>query len=96
MRDLLVVQFEPSCIQLKNHVFIDNWQTIDLTTMEFPAEMLIDYVRVYQRTGHTNVGCDPKAYPTADYIANHPLAYTGMFSTVCVKTLFSYPTPQSR
>ena len=31
--------------------------------------MLVDYVRVYQRNGETNIGCDPKDYPTADYIA---------------------------
>jgi beta-glucan synthesis-associated protein KRE6 len=43
--------------------------------MEFPAQMLIDYVRVYQRKGQTNIGCDPKDYPTADYIARHPEAY---------------------
>jgi hypothetical protein len=53
-----------------------NWQTIDLTTMTFPAEMLIDYVRVYQREGNTNIGCDPPDYPTADYISRHPEAYS--------------------
>ena len=44
--------------------------------MEFPALMLIDYVRVYQRNGQTNVGCSPPNYPTADYINNHLDAYT--------------------
>lgn len=53
-----------------------NWQKILLETMEFPAQMLVDYVRVYQRKGHTNVGCDPKDYPTADYINSHMDAYT--------------------
>ncbi|KAG6829762.1 suppressor of kre null, partial [Arthromyces matolae] len=53
-----------------------NWQTIDLSTLIFPAEMLIDYVRVYQRKGQTNVGCDPAAFPTKDYINNHLDAYT--------------------
>lgn len=37
--------------------------------------MMIDYVRVYQRTDSQNVGCDPKDYPTADYIAKHSEAY---------------------
>ena len=55
--------------------FVDNWQTIDLTTMVFPAEMLVDYVRVYQRSGATNIGCNPKAYPTSDYISAHLEAY---------------------
>ncbi|KAI0266416.1 beta-glucan synthesis-associated [Gloeopeniophorella convolvens] len=53
-----------------------NWQTIDLSTMTFPAEMLVDYVRVYQRKDSQNIGCDPKDYPTMDYIARHPEAYT--------------------
>lgn len=44
--------------------------------MEFPAEMLVDYVRVYQRKGQTNIGCDPKAYPTEDYINRHYDSYT--------------------
>ena len=53
-----------------------NWQTIDLTTMIFPAELRFDYVRVYQRKGSTNVGCDPVGYPTMKYIDNHIEAYT--------------------
>jgi hypothetical protein len=54
----------------------DNWQTIDLTTMVFPAEMLVDYVRVYQRDGETNIGCNPPDYPTTDYINQHYAAYS--------------------
>lgn len=49
--------------------------------MEFPAEMLVDYVRVYQRKGSENVGCSPKDYPTEDYINRHQDAYT---SECCV------------
>ena len=47
--------------------------------------MKIDYVRVYQRKGQTNTGCNPKDYPTADYIKNHLQAYTGAF---CVSFFF--------
>ena len=43
--------------------------------MIFPAEMLVDYVRVYQRKGQTNIGCDPPGYPTLDYINRHPDTY---------------------
>ena len=53
----------------------ESFQTVDLTAMTFPAEFLIDYVRVYQRKGQTNVGCNPPRFPTTDYIANHPIAY---------------------
>ncbi|KAF8339430.1 beta-glucan synthesis-associated [Amanita rubescens] len=49
---------EPMSIVL-NLGISPNWQTIDLTTMIFPAELRIDYVRVYQRKGSKNVGCDP-------------------------------------
>ena len=56
-----------------------NWQTIDLSTMTFPAEYKVDYIRVYQRKGQTNTGCNPKNYPTADYINNHMEAYTSVY-----------------
>ena len=56
-----------------------NWQTIDLSSMQFPGVMLIDYVRVYQRQGHTNFGCDPNDRPTAGYINDHLDAYTSAF-----------------
>lgn len=41
--------------------------------------MHVDYVRVYQREGETNVGCNPTNYPTTDYINNHINAYTSAF-----------------
>ena len=53
-----------------------DWQQIDLATMQFPAEMLVDYVRVYQRKGQTNVGCDPPGYQTAKYIQRHVDTYS--------------------
>ena len=55
--------------------------------MSFPAEMLVDYVRVYQRAGQTNIGCDPPDYPTMDYINRHYEAY----SSLC----YSYKSPFS-
>ncbi|KAG5652377.1 hypothetical protein H0H81_005207 [Sphagnurus paluster] len=61
-----------------------NWQTIDLSTLMFPAEFLIDYVRVYQRKGQTNIGCNPKAFPTEDYINNHKEAYQSTSSLLLV------------
>ena len=61
------------------------WQTIDLTTMTFPTEMLIDYVRIYQRKGQENVGCSPDDYPTEDYINNHLDAYTSKSDVVCLR-----------
>ncbi|KAK7691618.1 hypothetical protein QCA50_005017 [Cerrena zonata] len=66
---------EPMSIIL-NLGMSSNWQKIDLSTMVFPAEYLVDYVRVYQRKGQTNIGCSPKDYPTAQYINDHMTAYT--------------------
>ena len=37
--------------------------------------MFVDYVRVYQKPGETNVGCSPDDYPTADYIERHWTEY---------------------
>lgn len=31
-------------------------------------------MRVYQRKDMINIGCDPKLYPTADYIGKLPVA----------------------
>ncbi|EJF56767.1 beta-glucan synthesis-associated [Dichomitus squalens LYAD-421 SS1] len=70
-----LVPEEPMSIIL-NLGISSNWQPIDLTTMVFPAIMQVDYVRVYQRKGQTNIGCDPPDYPTKDYIANHLEAYS--------------------
>jgi hypothetical protein len=55
-----------------------NWQTIDLTTITFPTEMTIDYLRVYQRANSQNIGCDPPDYPTMGYINNHSVAYSSL------------------
>ena len=52
------------------------WQHVNVTTTTFPTEMLIDYVRIYQRKGQENVGCSPDDYPTVDYVNNHMDAYT--------------------
>ncbi|KAG5728844.1 hypothetical protein E4T56_gene17829, partial [Termitomyces sp. T112] len=70
-----LIPVEPMSIVL-NLGISPNWQTIDLSTLLFPAEMLVDYVRVYQRRGQTNVGCSPTEYPTEDYIRGHWDAYT--------------------
>src|SRR6266702_5189815 len=73
------VIFVTSDIRLSDTSSIANWQTVDLTTMTFPTEMVVDYVRVYQRKDSQNIGCDPPDYPTMDYISRHPEAYTSSF-----------------
>ena len=68
----------------------EGFQTIDLSTMTFPSEMHVDYVRVYQRDGEKNIGCSPSNFPTADYIASHTTAY----SSACILD-FHYMSSQA-
>ncbi|KAH7914275.1 glycoside hydrolase family 16 protein [Hygrophoropsis aurantiaca] len=54
-----------------------SFQPQDFMHLVFPSEMLVDYVRVYQREGIQNgVTCDPPNYPTATYINDHLEVYT--------------------
>ena len=41
---------------------------IDYDRLTFPAEMKVDWVRIYQYEEDINVGCDPPSYPTSNYI----------------------------
>ncbi|CAO1623221.1 unnamed protein product [Parajaminaea phylloscopi] len=50
--------------------------TIHWDLLDFPYIMSVDWIRVYQKKGQQNVGCDPADYPTADYIKRHMRAYT--------------------
>lgn len=51
-----------------NLAISESFQKVDLANMVFPSELKIDYVRVYQRKGQKNIGCDPRDYPTSKYI----------------------------
>jgi len=55
-----------------------NFGKIDLVDLNrlFPVVMAVDYIRVYQPPNAINIGCDPKDFPTADYIDKHLEAYT--------------------
>lgn len=53
-----------------------NFGYVDIDHLTFPTSMLIDYIRVYQKAGQTNIGCDPADFPTAAYIAQFQEAYT--------------------
>lgn len=44
------------------------FQAADYAHLEFPSEMHFEYVRIYQREGEENFGCNPKSHPTRDYI----------------------------
>lgn len=61
-----------------NLAISESFQTVNLETLDFPAQLLVDYVRVYQRKGKTNIGCDGKdnSMPTTGYIQDHLVAYS--------------------
>ncbi|GAC72977.1 hypothetical protein PANT_8c00007 [Moesziomyces antarcticus T-34] len=60
----------------------ENFGTPDWRRLRFPAVMQVDWVRVYQDPEAENVGCDPKDFPTADYIERHKAAYYNANYTV--------------
>ncbi|CUA76044.1 putative beta-glucan synthesis-associated protein C23H3,11c [Schizosaccharomyces pombe 972h-] [Rhizoctonia solani] len=78
---------EPMAIVL-NLAISESFQAVDVANMVFPSEFKVDYVRVYQRKGEKNVGCDPKDYPTAQYIRDHLDVYTNANIT---KWPYSFP-----
>lgn len=84
-----LISVEPMSIVL-NLGISPGWQTIDTSTMIFPAEMLVDYIRVYQRRGQTNIGCSPADFPTDDYINRHMDSYMNPNLTS-----WNYPKPQN-
>lgn len=53
---------------LMNLGISENFGFVDYENLVFPTSMYIDYVRVYQKKGELNIGCDPVEYPTQAYI----------------------------
>ncbi|KAH3688599.1 hypothetical protein WICPIJ_000409 [Wickerhamomyces pijperi] len=51
------------------------WSDIQWNDIIFPIVFEIDYVRIYQPKGKTKITCEPKDYPTQEYIRNHWNAY---------------------
>jgi hypothetical protein len=72
----------------------NGFQTVDFSHLTFPAQMLIDYVRVYQRSDG-RMGCDPADRPTASYINRHLDAYNNPNLTVWSATGNAWPVSSS-
>ncbi|KAJ7084833.1 glycoside hydrolase family 16 protein [Mycena belliarum] len=69
-----------------------NFQAQDFKHMVFPAQMQIDYVRVYQQPGVKNgMTCDPPNRPTKDYIAKHLQAYQNPNLTTWAQAGYTFP-----
>ncbi|KAI0284022.1 glycoside hydrolase family 16 protein [Russula aff. rugulosa BPL654] len=69
-----------------------SFQTQDFQHMQFPSEMYIDYIRVYQRSDVSNgVGCSPPNRPTANYINSHINAYSNANLTTWTQAGYTFP-----
>ncbi|KAH9955314.1 glycoside hydrolase family 16 protein [Russula dissimulans] len=69
---------------------------VDFTTLQYPATMLIDYVRVYQPPNAHNIGCDPLDRPTMTYIDTYPEAYTNPNLTLWGSPQYNQTQPKNR
>ena len=68
----------------------NNFQTVNLAQLTFPNTLLIDYIRVYQRSDG-KIGCDPSDRPTAAYIAAHENAYNNPNLTTWAQAGYTFP-----
>eukprot|EP00879_Flechtneria_rotunda_P019055 GHRR01020007.1.p1 GENE.GHRR01020007.1~~GHRR01020007.1.p1 ORF type:complete len:303 (+),score=84.17 GHRR01020007.1:142-1050(+) len=51
-----------------------SWSKVS-ETLQFPAVMSVDYVRIWQRSNAVDVGCNPTGYPTEQILACHKEEY---------------------
>ncbi|EST10204.1 Beta-glucan synthesis-associated, SKN1 [Kalmanozyma brasiliensis GHG001] len=79
------IPYEPMYILL-NLGISASFTTVDWRHLNWPAQMLVDYVRVWQVEGEENVGCDPENAPTAAYIEKHKEAYYNANLTTYTET----------
>ncbi|KAF5329451.1 hypothetical protein D9619_009169 [Psilocybe cf. subviscida] len=68
---------------------------VDFQNLIFPATMSVDYIRVYQPSDAINIGCDPRDFPTTDYINTYIEAYTNPNLTTWVDD-FNQTIPKNR
>ncbi|KAK4702195.1 beta-glucan synthesis-associated protein KRE6, partial [Phenoliferia sp. Uapishka_3] len=85
-----LISEEPMYIIL-NLGLSSSFQTINYADLTFPAHMLVDYVRVYQRADSPNIGCDPPGMPTSKYIQSHLNAYSNPNFTTWEEAGYTFP-----
>ncbi|OJA18043.1 hypothetical protein AZE42_06797 [Rhizopogon vesiculosus] len=86
---------EPMYI-IANLGFSLNFGGIDFDNIQFPATMMIDYIRVYQPSNAHNIGCDPPDFPTATYIETYKDAYTNFNLTGWSFPNYNQTVPKNR
>lgn len=72
----------------------NNFQTVDFAHLKWPNQMLIDYVRVWQRP-EGRLGCDPADHPTSKYIQDHLEVYHNPNLTTWAAAGYSMPVSSS-
>jgi hypothetical protein len=68
---------------IANLGFSLNFGQIDFDNLVLPTVMSIDYIRVYQPKNAINIGCDPAAFPTAQYIETFVFS-SARWLSICV------------
>ncbi|CAK9439181.1 uncharacterized protein LODBEIA_P34050 [Lodderomyces beijingensis] len=81
---------EPMAI-IMNLGISNNWAYIDWNSINFPVEMQIDYIRIYQPANAQNIGCDPDDFPTYDYIQRHLNVYENVNLTSWEDAGYTFP-----
>ncbi|GAA94681.1 hypothetical protein E5Q_01334 [Mixia osmundae IAM 14324] len=85
-----VISEEPMSIVI-NLGMSETFQYVNTAALEFPAVLLVDYVRVYAPAGQEKIGCSPDDHPTAHYIQSHLNAYTNANLTTWKQAGYSFP-----
>lgn len=81
---------EPMSI-IMNLGISNNWAYIDWPSIQFPNEMRVDFVRIYQPPDLIDMTCDPADYPTYDYIQDHLNAYENVNLTSWKDAGYEFP-----
>ena len=68
-----------------------SWVYIDWPSLVWPSHLRFDHVRIYQPSDAISITCDPKDYPTYDYIQNHLDVYTNPNITTWDDTDYEWP-----
>lgn len=69
----------------------NNWAYIDWPSIRFPAQMQVDYVRIYQPADQISLTCDPAGFPTTNYINSHINAYLNVNLTSWANSGYKMP-----
>jgi hypothetical protein len=81
-------------LQIINFGMSTSFQTVNFNQLTWPAQLLADYVRVYQRSDG-KIGCDPSDRSTADYISRRMNAYSNPNLTTWERAGYTLPVSRS-